>query len=133
MGFFQRISGIFKKAVETVKNIFRPPAREKPEPKPEPVRVAAPVKQTSKLKLDSYGRVTYKLAKKNYLKSYNYVVKLKFQKGDQYITITSRKPRSLNELFTMAEKEARDPVYSLGDLREVVLEEAYLNMEAVLK
>lgn len=88
---------------------------------------------TSKLKTDSMGRITYRMAKKEYLKPYNYLVKLKFRNGTQHITVTSRRELSIDSIFKQAQNMASDPKYSFGPLEEIVIEEAYLNMGAVLK
>jgi hypothetical protein len=151
MGFFGNIWNKVKNVVKNVRNVFIP---QKPSPpKPTPSRPPVPPPKPSpapipkirepeiirppKSMIRDDGRFIYRMAKKNYLEPYNYIIKYKTKTGEEYITITSRKNLKYDELLNrfkgiMPKLTGKDAKYvDFGDILTVEIEDVFWNPNAM--
>lgn len=83
------------------------------------------------------GRFIYRMAKKNYLEPYNYIIKYKTKTGEEYITITSRKNLTYDDVMKkfkilMPGLAGKDNKYAdFGDILSVEIEDVFWNPNAM--
>jgi hypothetical protein len=159
MGFFGNIWNKVKNVVKNVRNVFIPPKPSPPKPappkpapsppKPAPPKPApSPAPPAPKIRepeiirppkrmIRDDGRFIYRMAKKNYLEPFNYVIKYKTKTGEEYITITSRKNLTYDELLNrfkgiMPKLTGKEAKYvDFGDILIIEIEDVFWNPNAM--